>query len=102
MQEPAHTAEFPEAQRGKATNPKLWGTSPAAQRRSPGPWDEAVTHYSLTLRGTVNPAGIGFTRSMFWNTWLVPKMRCRVPFGTGFTHGFGMRCEGAGSSSRAS
>ena len=51
------------------------------QSRNLGPWDKVVTHYSLTLRGTVNPVAFGFTSSMFWNTWLVPKMRCRVPLG---------------------
>lgn len=74
----------------------------AVQGRKLRSQGKVVTHCSLTLRGTVNPMTFGFIRSKFWNTWLVPKMRCVVPFGTGNTHGFGMHCEGAWSSSRAS
>lgn len=96
---PYYTDEFTEALRGRVIDPRhVTGCA----GWEPGTLDKAVTHYSLTLRGTVNPVTFGFTSSKFWNTWLLPKMRSMFPFGTGNTHGFGMCCDGDGSSSRAS
>lgn len=58
------------------------------QKRNRGPWDKVVTHYSLTLRGTVSPVSVDLVSSKFRNAWLVPKMRWMVSLGSGFTHGF--------------
>ena len=102
VEEPYYTVELTEAQRGRVTGPRLHSMSVALQGRNLGPLGKGVTHYSLTLRGTVNPVAFGFISSKFWKIWLVPKMRWRVPFGTGITHGFGMCCEGALSCSRPS
>lgn len=87
VEEPYCTGEFTEAQGGRATGPRLQG-------RSLRPRGKVVTHYSLTLWGTVDPVTAGPKSSEVQNTWLVPKMRCRVSFGVGVTHGFGMCCEG--------
>lgn len=95
VEEPYYTVELAEAQGGRVTGPRLQSMSVAVQGRNLGSHGKVITHYSLTLRGTVNPAAFGFISSKFRNTWLVPKMCCRVPFGTGITHGFGMCCEGA-------
>lgn len=86
--EPYYTVEFTGAQGGRVTGPKLHSMSITVQNRNQGPWDKIVTHYSLTLRGTVISESVGLISSKLRNAWLVPKMRCMVSFGSGVAHGF--------------
>lgn len=75
MEETYYTVEFTEAQGGRVTGPRLHSISMAVQGRNLKPWGKVVTHYSLTLRGTVNPVVVGLVSPKLWNTWRVPKMR---------------------------
>lgn len=89
VDEPYYSVAFSGAQGGRGTGPKLHSMPITVQNRNQGPWDKVVTHYSLTLRGTVNPESVGLISSKLRNAWLVPKMRCMVSLGSGVTHGFG-------------
>lgn len=94
VEEPYYTGEFTEAQGGRVTGPRLHDISMAVHGRNLRTQGKVGTHYSLTLRGTVDPVTSGPISSVVQNTWLVPKMRRKVSFGAGVTHGFGMGCEG--------
>lgn len=97
-----YTVEITEAQGGRVTGPRLHSMSRAVQGRNLKPQSKVVTHCSLILMGTVNPVPVGLKSSKFWNTWLVPKIRCMISLGTGIPPGFEMHCEGAWPSPRAS
>lgn len=53
VEEPYYTVELAEAQGGRVTGPRLQSMSVAVQGRNLGSHGKVITHYSLTLRGTV-------------------------------------------------